>query len=88
MLCCVAYQRFRGSCCLHLQVMTPCSDVAGHRIFGGPCRLRLQVLTPCSNVVGYPELNIHRRGDLKSRICVMNPVLINRHWSRTVFWWV
>jgi len=33
----VAYQRFGGPYCFHLQVVTPCGDVVGHQRFGGSC---------------------------------------------------
>jgi hypothetical protein len=34
--------RFGGPCCLHLQVVTPCSVVVGYQRFEGPCCLHLQ----------------------------------------------
>jgi hypothetical protein len=48
----IEYRRFRGLCCLHLQVVTTYSVVIGYRRFRGLCCLHLQVVTPCSGVDG------------------------------------
>jgi hypothetical protein len=47
------FQCFRGPCCFHLQVMTPCNDEMGYQHFGGPCSLHLHVVIPYSDTVGY-----------------------------------
>jgi len=72
----VGYQCFGGPWYLHLQALTPFSNVVGHQRFGGLCWLHLQVVAPCNDVLGYLDLHLPIRENLKTRKTIILPVVL------------